>query len=82
MEVISKPIIKMTEEEIKAVRIVRDMLVEVESGNVDQVATLNENFLDYACSLVNRNPFVICVDYLSSLLVGASVEDENGIENQ
>ena len=76
MQVISKPIIKMTEEEIKAVRIVRDMLVEVESQDIDQVGTLNENFLDYACAVVNRNPFVICVDYLSSLLYGAGIEKE------
>lgn len=80
MQVISKPVIKMTEEEIKAVRIVRDMLVEVESQDIDQVGTLNENFVDYVCSLVNRNPFVICVDYLSSLLFGAGIEKEE--ENQ
>jgi hypothetical protein len=82
MQVILEPTIQMTEEEIKAVRIVRDMLVEVESGNVDQVSTLNENFLDYIDYLSNPNPFIVCVDFLSSLLVGAGVEDENGIEKQ
>ena len=75
MQVILEPTIQMTEEEIKAVRIVRDMLVDIESENDDKVSALNDNFLDYTCSLVNRNPFVICVDYLSSLLVGAGVEE-------
>lgn len=76
MQVILKPTIKMTEEEIKAVRIVRDMLVDIESDNDDKVSALNENFLSYIDHLVNRNPFVVCVDYLSSLLVGAGIEKE------
>lgn len=76
MQVILKPTIKMTEEEIKAVRIVRDMLVDIESENDDKVSALNDNFLDYIEHLVNRNPFVVCVDYLSSLLVGAGVKDD------
>ena len=65
----------MTEEEIKAVRIVRDMLVDIESESNEKVSALNENFLSYIELFVNRSPFVICVDYLSSLLVGAGAED-------
>lgn len=82
MQVILEPTIQMTEEEIKAVRIVRDMLVDIESENDDKVSALNDNFLSYVDHLVSRNPFIVCVDFLSSLLVGANVEDENGFENQ
>ena len=81
MQVILEPTIQMTEEEIKAVRIVRDMLVDIESENDDKVSALNDNFLSYV-DFVSRNPFIVCVDFLSSLLVGANVEDENGIEKQ
>ena len=80
MQVVLEPTIKMTEEEIKAVKLVRDMLVDIESDNDEKVSALNENFLSYTDHYTKHSPFIGCVDFLSSLLVGAGVEDENGEE--
>lgn len=78
MKLILRPKIELTKEEEKAVKLVRDMLVENETKENDQVDELNMIFLDYIDHFRTDSPFITCVDFLSALLYGAGVEDENG----
>ena len=75
MKVIVRPNIVLNEQELKAVKLVRDMLVEVECAE-GVVPALEENYADYLDGRTTREPFITCVDFLSSLL-WAMGEDEN-----
>lgn len=78
MKVVVRPKIELTEEEKKAVKLVRDMLVEIEGKFNDDISALEEIFCDYIDHYRTDSPFITCVDFLSALLWGAGVEDENG----
>ena len=67
MKVVVRPNILLNEEELKAVKLVRDMLVEVECVE-GVVPALEENYAEYLDRRTSREPFITCVDFLSSLL--------------
>ena len=67
MKVVVRPNIVLNEQELKAVKVVRDMLVEVECEE-GVVPALEENYFEYLDGRVNRQSFITCVDFLSSLL--------------
>lgn len=76
MKVVVRPNILLNEEELKAVKLIRDMLVEVECVE-GVVPALEENYAEYVDKVVGKQSFITCVDFLSSLL-WAMGEDENG----
>ena len=67
MKVVVRPNILLNEEELKAVKLVRDMLVEVECTE-GVVPALEENYAEYIDGRTSKQPFITCVDFLSSLL--------------
>ena len=75
MKVVVRPNILLNEEELKAVKLVRDMLVEVECEE-GVVPALEENYGEYIDGRTSKQSFITCVDFLSSLL-WAMGEDEN-----
>lgn len=75
MKVVVRPNIVLNEEELKAVKLIRDMLVEVECKD-GVVPALEENYAEYVDKIAGKQSFVTCVDFLSSLL-WAMGEDEN-----
>jgi hypothetical protein len=75
MKVVVRPNILLNEEELKAVKLVRDMLVEVECVE-GVVPALEENYAEYIDGRTSKQSFITCVDFLSSLL-WAMGEDEN-----
>ena len=75
MKVVVRPNILLNEEELKAVKLIRDMLVAVEC--VDGVVpALEENYAEYVDKIAGNQSFVTCVDFLSSLLWAVGEDEE------
>ena len=79
MKVVERPCIELTEEEIKATKLVRDMLVEVECLD-GIVSALERNYVEYLETQQCHPPFITCVDFLSSLLwaMGEDLNEDYG----